>query len=586
MRRLLILCTALSPIFGSAAFGATLPIGTATGTTVYFPPDSSSADGCPCGADAEIAKGVNTTGSWTLSGGQTFSLTEGAPNDPNAASYLLVGRKSGANGTVTLTGAGTTLTMSGNNNGATAQVGREGGTGTLNVHDGATFAISDPNSLSEANDDALHLGESGGTGTLDVNAGTVSLQTGTGGSLYIGANQDADAQIGGHGIANIANNSTLTLRDLASANPPEDDIGAQVSLGQMENSTGELTVDHSTVTIDAQDSEADLLIGQKAGSTGTAIIQNHSTVTLSANSANTAKGSGQGAYLTVGQGTGSTGSLDVSGGSTISMSGPIGQVLIGYKEGSNGEMTLSDGSTFTNTAADQFVQIGQNAPATANGGVGSLTVSGAGSKFDTTGGIQVGQSTGGNGIGTSKGTLKVENGGEVTADHIYLDHHGTLMGNGGTVNADVNLNAGGAIAPGASPGSMTINGDLTSFNGILYIQIAGTNPSDYDHLIVNGDLIANTPLAIQVNFLNSFVPQVNDTFDFLQVLGLVSGKGFFWRIGGYAPSDFQLVSNGGSFSFKTVAVGKTPIPASLPLFASALGGLGYLGWRRRKSSAA
>jgi len=30
----------------------------------------------------------------------------------------------------------------------------------------------------------------------------------------------------------------------------------------------------------------------------------------------------------------------------------------------------------------------------------------------------------------------------------------------------------------------------------------------------------------------------------------------------------------------------TPIPAALPLFLSALGGLGYFGWRRRKSAAA
>jgi hypothetical protein len=30
----------------------------------------------------------------------------------------------------------------------------------------------------------------------------------------------------------------------------------------------------------------------------------------------------------------------------------------------------------------------------------------------------------------------------------------------------------------------------------------------------------------------------------------------------------------------------TPIPAALPLFLSALGGMGYLGWRRRKSAAA
>jgi hypothetical protein len=33
-------------------------------------------------------------------------------------------------------------------------------------------------------------------------------------------------------------------------------------------------------------------------------------------------------------------------------------------------------------------------------------------------------------------------------------------------------------------------------------------------------------------------------------------------------------------------VATTPIPAALPLFISALGGMGYLGWRRRKSAAA
>jgi hypothetical protein len=40
----------------------------------------------------------------------------------------------------------------------------------------------------------------------------------------------------------------------------------------------------------------------------------------------------------------------------------------------------------------------------------------------------------------------------------------------------------------------------------------------------------------------------------------------------------------GSFLVKQVAT--TPIPAALPLFAAALGGLGFIGWRRKRSSAA
>jgi hypothetical protein len=40
------------------------------------------------------------------------------------------------------------------------------------------------------------------------------------------------------------------------------------------------------------------------------------------------------------------------------------------------------------------------------------------------------------------------------------------------------------------------------------------------------------------------------------------------------------------FSADPVAVSATPIPPALPLFASALGGLGLAGWRRLKASAA
>jgi hypothetical protein len=40
----------------------------------------------------------------------------------------------------------------------------------------------------------------------------------------------------------------------------------------------------------------------------------------------------------------------------------------------------------------------------------------------------------------------------------------------------------------------------------------------------------------------------------------------------------------GTLTVATIAA--TPIPAALPLFASALGGIGFVGWRRRKNAAA
>jgi len=45
--------------------------------------------------------------------------------------------------------------------------------------------------------------------------------------------------------------------------------------------------------------------------------------------------------------------------------------------------------------------------------------------------------------------------------------------------------------------------------------------------------------------------------------------------------------NGGNLLFVIydVTVATTPIPAALPLFASALGGIGFIGWKRRKNLA-
>ena len=50
------------------------------------------------------------------------------------------------------------------------------------------------------------------------------------------------------------------------------------------------------------------------------------------------------------------------------------------------------------------------------------------------------------------------------------------------------------------------------------------------------------------------------------------------------PSDFDY--NDELFVFTNVSIGETPLPPALPLFASALGTLGLLGWRRKRKAAA
>jgi hypothetical protein len=58
--------------------------------------------------------------------------------------------------------------------------------------------------------------------------------------------------------------------------------------------------------------------------------------------------------------------------------------------------------------------------------------------------------------------------------------------------------------------------------------------------------------------------------------------------GSCAAGIFFNVAGGfyGNLNFGSLTVAATPIPAALPLLVSALGGLGFVGWRRRKQHAA
>ncbi len=61
-----------------------------------------------------------------------------------------------------------------------------------------------------------------------------------------------------------------------------------------------------------------------------------------------------------------------------------------------------------------------------------------------------------------------------------------------------------------------------------------------------------------------------------------SGSPFTHAEAAYSSKD-KDVGNAfvGSMLVRSAPVATTPIPAALPLFASALGGLGFFGWRRR-----
>ncbi|WP_395017625.1 hypothetical protein [Dongia sp.] len=109
-----------------------------------------------------------------------------------------------------------------------------------------------------------------------------------------------------------------------------------------------------------------------------------------------------------------------------------------------------------------------------------------------------------------------------------------------------------------------------------------------------------TPLGSSSPLLFSY----NPASDVLNVGALGSAGGltfgtsdFYLRISNFTSgtptfAQFLYSISGTTDAFTTsfglvyvTSVATTPIPAALPLFAAALGGLGLVGWRRRKSAA-
>lgn len=84
-----------------------------------------------------------------------------------------------------------------------------------------------------------------------------------------------------------------------------------------------------------------------------------------------------------------------------------------------------------------------------------------------------------------------------------------------------------------------------------------------------------TPMYV---YLQLIYPTIAAPLSLSELLSVTTARGFIVIYDNSTPN----VS--GTFDLAPTAT--TPIPAALPLFASALGGLSFFGWRRRKNAAA
>jgi hypothetical protein len=132
---------------------------------------------------------------------------------------------------------------------------------------------------------------------------------------------------------------------------------------------------------------------------------------------------------------------------------------------------------------------------------------------------------------------------------------GTLINlNGATLtiengaNIDVRLANQGALELGASPGQVQGTNFQQSALGSLEIELAGTNPNNFDQLTLTGQALLAGEL--KVSLLGGFSPIAGNVFSFLSAAGGISGTfdivslpalmtGLSWSIN-YNPTNVQL----------------------------------------------
>ncbi|MGA2062197.1 MAG: DUF3466 family protein [Thermoguttaceae bacterium] len=175
-------------------------------------------------------------------------------------------------------------------------------------------------------------------------------------------------------------------------------------------------------------------------------------------------------------------------------------------------------------------------------------------------------------ITISAGTVEIDCNGHTlsTESGLSIANGATLKGTGTIIS---NITNAGTIAPGNSPGILSINGSLTNSN-TLEFEIA--NLSSHDKINVTGVFSAAGTIAVKL--LNGYAPADGDMFN-LMSFGSFANSGYVF--------DFSQAGLPAGMQWDTVIFATTgsisvvPEPGTLALLCTA--GLGMLTcvWRRK-----
>jgi T5SS/PEP-CTERM-associated repeat protein len=397
------------------------------------------------GADgSSLVIGGGGTGTVMVEDGAQLTASSSAAARLTVAA-VSVGDGAGGNGTLDVTGSGSTVTVDAGG----MFVGLDG-TGTLDIADGGSLSVTD---------DAINglvIGvNADGTGSVSVTGASLSV---TGLPLVVGNS--------GVGSLDVEDGATVTATTLA------------VAL-QTASAASTVTVDGDTTTLDVV---GQAFIGDIGSGTMTVsdsaiasigsklTIGNAGTGTLTVESSGSVVGHGA---VAIGELDGSTGTVtvtDAAGPAPTPSSLTYGVTLVVGDDGT-GTLTINQGATVSPTNGTGTIEIG------AQGGSGTVAVDGSGSQLAGTdlyvGGTQA--------LAGGKATMALSNAGVVfAADAATVWGKGTVTLQGGTLASPaLTIKSGGVIygfgtisgAPdGSVAGAMTNDGIVTAENGTLDIS--------------------------------------------------------------------------------------------------------------------
>jgi len=176
----------------------------------------------------------------------------------------------------------------------------------------------------------------------------------------------------------------------------------------------------------------------------------------------------------------------------------------------------------------------------------------------------------------SGGSTRVD--GELSASQVVIDS-GYLSGLG-TIGANVDVF--GTIAPGASPGILTIDGSFNLYAAaVLELEVSGYTPGEYDQLIVSGNANFEENSIFNISFYDDTAIKQGDIFNFISASSFTGDldKVIYSVLWAGRSFEYNMDYKNGFLAMEILQPATVPVPSAFWLF---LGGLGILVGRRKQ----